>query len=532
MRKIFVIIAGLVIFSLALFGLPLSVIAANVTFSAETTLSLPNGISLVVLNGGTDDGLVVNDNSTVTVTVGADTDITIRSNSVQTITASVGTIVCSAGNYNQIRITSSDPNSSHNIGFSTATACSPDQGGGGGGGCGGGGTPPAVPTGTSVKINSNDAQTESANITLTLAATNASTMLVSNYSNFSGAGSWESYTTSKSWTLLSGTGTKTVYAKFRSSAGGESAVVSDTIELVAPAQATSGEVTSGAGGTVSLSNGELSVAVPAGAVSGSGTLSIAPSGSYTAPGANQQVIGGQVYGLTMTVGSSAVTSFSEFITLTFTYNNSDVSGINESTIGVYKWNAASSSWLNLGGSVDAANNKVTINVASFSQFALIGEKKAGSGELVSLVCAANADVNDPCKAVYYLGNDGKRYVFPNEKTYKTWYSDFSTVKDIGSTELASYQIGANVTYRPGVKLVKITTDPKVYAVDKKGILRWVKTAAIAEEIYGASWTTMVEDVPDPFFINYTVGSDIAAASDFDKEAAKTGSPDINIDKGL
>ena len=38
-------------------------------------------------------------------------------------------------------------------------------------------------------------------------------------------------------------------------------------------------------------------------------------------------------------------------------------------------------------------------------------------------------------AVYYYGEDGFRYVFPNEKTYKTWYSDaetgemdFSTVK--------------------------------------------------------------------------------------------------------
>ena len=142
MRKTFVIIAGLVIFSLALFGLPLSVIAANVTFSAETTLTLPNGMSLVILSGATVDSLVVNDNSTVTVTVGADTDITIRSNSVQTITASVGTIVCSAGNYNQIRITSSDPNSSHNIGFSTATACSPDQGGGGGGRSAGSGRGP------------------------------------------------------------------------------------------------------------------------------------------------------------------------------------------------------------------------------------------------------------------------------------------------------------------------------------------------------------------------------------------------------
>ncbi|MEK7115787.1 MAG: hypothetical protein AAB879_00140, partial [Patescibacteria group bacterium] len=67
-------------------------------------------------------------------------------------------------------------------------------------------------------------------------------------------------------------------------------------------------------------------------------------------------------------------------------------------------------------------------------------------------------------AVYYYGQNGKRFVFPNSKTYFSWYTDFSTVKTISSDELATIPIGGNVTYRPGVKLVKITTDPKVYAV--------------------------------------------------------------------
>src|SRR3989338_9026877 len=104
---------------------------------------------------------------------------------------------------------------------------------------------------------------------------------------------------------------------------------------------------------------------------------------------------------------------------------------------------------------------------------------ATSGDLIKLQCATGAEVNDPCKAVYYLGADGKRYVFPNEKTYKTWYSSFSGVMVVSSTEMSSYPIGGNVTYRPGVKLVKIQTDPKVYAVDQNGTLRWVKTAEAA-----------------------------------------------------
>lgn len=135
-------------------------------------------------------------------------------------------------------------------------------------------------------------------------------------------------------------------------------------------------------------------------------------------------------------------------------------------------------------------------------------------------------------AVYYYGGDGKRYVFPNEKTYKTWYADFSTVKTITDAELAAVSIGGNATYRPGVKMVKITTDPKVYAVAKGGALRHVASEAVAVALYGADWNKQIDDVPDAFFTNYTVGSAANSASDFDKATQTSGSATINADKGL
>jgi hypothetical protein len=135
-------------------------------------------------------------------------------------------------------------------------------------------------------------------------------------------------------------------------------------------------------------------------------------------------------------------------------------------------------------------------------------------------------------AVYYYGADAKRYVFPDEKTYKTWYGDFSSVITITDEELAMIQIGGNVTYRPGVKMIKITTDPKVYAVDVNGTLRWVSTEAVASCLYGTGWGSMVQDVPDPFFVNYTIGAEITDCADFDKDAASAAAPTINVDKGL
>ena len=115
------------------------------------------------------------------------------------------------------------------------------------------------------------------------------------------------------------------------------------------------------------------------------------------------------------------------------------------------------------------------------------------------------------KAVYYCGADGKRYVFPNDKTYYTWYPNFSGVTTIADEALASLQLGGNVTYRPGVKMVKITTDPKVYAVDLFGTLRWIASPEIAAAMYGSDWMKKIEDVSDAFFINYKLGDPITRA---------------------
>jgi hypothetical protein len=82
----------------------------------------------------------------------------------------------------------------------------------------------------SILISNNAAQTTSRNVTLQLSSTGATQMAISNSSDFAGI-SWESYAVSKEWTLEEGEGLKTVYAKFKNSAGTVSAVASDNITL-------------------------------------------------------------------------------------------------------------------------------------------------------------------------------------------------------------------------------------------------------------------------------------------------------------
>ena len=117
-------------------------------------------------------------------------------------------------------------------------------------------------------------------------------------------------------------------------------------------------------------------------------------------------------------------------------------------------------------------------------------------------------------AVYYVAVDGKRHAFPNLATFSTWYSNFDGVQVITAAQLASMPLGASVTYKPGVKMVKFTTDPRVYAVSKGGILRWIKTEAAAVELYGPSWNKNVDDINDAFFSNYKFGMEIYGIGDF------------------
>jgi hypothetical protein len=132
-------------------------------------------------------------------------------------------------------------------------------------------------------------------------------------------------------------------------------------------------------------------------------------------------------------------------------------------------------------------------------------------------------------AVYYL-YDGQRLVFPTEKTYKTWYADYSSVKKISDAQLMTYPLKANVTYKPGVRLVKITTDPRVYAVDSHGKLRAISTEVVAKLVFGNDWAKQVDDIPDAFFVNYEVGEPIDSNDDFNAKNVTAAAETIWQDK--
>jgi hypothetical protein len=88
-------------------------------------------------------------------------------------------------------------------------------------------------TSGTVAINNGALFTNSTAVTLTLSATNASQMCVSN--DNSAWSSWETYATTKNWTILSTEGAETVYVQFRDSGNLTStASASITLDVTPP----------------------------------------------------------------------------------------------------------------------------------------------------------------------------------------------------------------------------------------------------------------------------------------------------------
>lgn len=139
---------------------------------------------------------------------------------------------------------------------------------------------------------------------------------------------------------------------------------------------------------------------------------------------------------------------------------------------------------------------------------------ASSAVPVPAAAQSGALIKGPLPAVYYV-DEGKRYVFPNERVFFSWYGGFETVQTVSEAELASYPIGGNVTYKPASKLVKIQSDPRVYAVGAGGRLRWITSEAAASALYGPDWNRKVDDIPDAFFSDYKEGEPVASAADFE-----------------
>jgi len=347
------------------------------------------------------------------------------------------------------------------------------------------------PTAYSVMINNGAATTSATSVSLNLQAQNAAQVVVSNDLNFYNA-NWQSFTnpTNLLWELTSGDGTKTVYVIYKSSDGTISPVLSASIELqtgvivppvvppVTPTPPTPPQPQ------------PVDLTIPVNPIVILYELNNYQGGSESFTADNPDLRNttlGQDFASSIRVIGGAIATLFQHINY---QGNSEIFSHDDNNL---------------------ANNIIGDNVVS--------SIKIGVGEPVTIKPGDLFKNSED--TVYYYGADGKRHTFPNENTYFTWYNNFDSVKFMTDEQLATISLGSNMTYKPGVRMLKLQTMPDVYAVDNNATLRAVASEAVAQALYGPNWQQYVDDLSDAFFTDYTIGLPINQASDFPADLLPT-----------
>lgn len=108
--------------------------------------------------------------------------------------------------------------------------------------------------------------------------------------------------------------------------------------------------------------------------------------------------------------------------------------------------------------------------------------------------------------IYYVGVDNRKYPFPNEATYFSWYHNFSLVQTVDQTTIESLVTGPNITIRPGIRFIKFTDSARVYAVEPGSILRWIPNENMFQRL-GYTFSQLVE-LPNSLINDYVMGTEL------------------------
>ena len=147
---------------------------------------------------------------------------------------------------------------------------------------------------------------------------------------------------------------------------------------------TTGEVTAtaSAGGTTSVVSDEVtaSVEIPAEAIAADTTVTIAPTATtetavataVAAVPSTKSVVGGKVYNYSATSGGIAVSTFDSAVTVSISYTDAQISGLQLSSLKIHYWNEITEAWVALTSVVNTADKTITASVDHFTYFAILG----------------------------------------------------------------------------------------------------------------------------------------------------------------
>jgi subtilisin family serine protease len=130
-------------------------------------------------------------------------------------------------------------------------------------------------------------------------------------------------------------------------------------------------------------------------------------------------------------------------------------------------------------------------------------------------------------SVYLIDDEGGRRAFINDAAYFTHSDSFGEITDVLDGDLSVFAVTGLALPRPGVVLVKIASDPRVYLLEDNPAdpyaprIRAIDTEAIAIVMYGENWADYIIDIEPTFFTKFTPGTVVSAAFAVDTSIMKT-----------
>ncbi len=140
----------------------------------------------------------------------------------------------------------------------------------------------------------------------------------------------------------------------------------------------------------------------------------------------------------------------------------------------------------------------------------------GELELVETVRAGEYIRGVNYSTVYFIDALGVRHPFFNAQEFLTYGISFANTRVVSDATLPYLQLGTPMLPKPGVVLVKIVSNPRVYAIEVNPLdqfrprLRWIPDEATAIALYGQNWAQFVIDIDETQLFRFGFGLDMQA----------------------
>jgi len=145
----------------------------------------------------------------------------------------------------------------------------------------------------------------------------------------------------------------------------------------------------------------------------------------------------------------------------------------------------------------------------------------GQQEAISEVSAGQFIRSSSFADIYYVDENLVRHPFWNATIFFTYADSWNEVIWVTDATLPTMTLGSPMLPKEDVVLVKIQSDPKVYAVDSNNTLRWVPDETTALTLYGTGWANYVIDLEATIFAKYSTGVNMTQHESIDGSVMKT-----------